>query len=124
MRNIGSSVGTSMVTALLARRVQFRQSVLVYRATTYDPAFRDTVNGLAQQLAHSVATAPDAKLQPVGRIYQELRAQAQTLAYLDTFGAGDRRFHHVCAIVHRPPERSARGWRSGCGVIAARRRSP
>jgi MFS transporter, DHA2 family, multidrug resistance protein len=80
MRNIGSSVGTPMVTALLARRVQFHQSVRVYRATTYDPAFRDTVNGLAQQLAHSGATAPDAKVQAVGRIYQELGAQAQTLA--------------------------------------------
>src|SRR3984957_8662198 len=33
MRNIGSSVGTSMVTTMLARRAQFHQSILSYHAT-------------------------------------------------------------------------------------------
>src|SRR5579864_8669884 len=51
MRNIGSSVGTSMVTTLLARRAQFHQSVLSYHTTRYDPAFRDQMAGLAQQIA-------------------------------------------------------------------------
>ncbi len=47
MRNIGSSVGTSLVTTLLARRAQFHQSMLSSHATNYDPAFRNQVNGLA-----------------------------------------------------------------------------
>jgi MFS transporter, DHA2 family, multidrug resistance protein len=85
MRNIGSSVGTSMVTTLLARRAQFHQSVLSYHTTQYDPAFRDQVSGIAQQLVHSGATPPDAQVQAYGRVYQSLGAQAQTLAYLDTF---------------------------------------
>src|SRR6202166_4518833 len=52
MRNIGSSVGTSMVTTLLARRAQFHQSVLSYHMTNFDPAFRDQLNGLTRQLIH------------------------------------------------------------------------
>jgi len=85
MRNIGSSVGTSMVTTLLARRAQFHQSVLTYHATNYDPAFQDQVTGLARQLVQSGASAPDAQVQAYGRVYQALGAQAQTLAYVDTF---------------------------------------
>jgi len=85
MRNIGSSVGTSMVTTLLARRAQFHQSVLSYYTTRYDPAFRDQVNGLAQQLAEAGETAPDARVAALARVYQSLQHQSQTLAYLDTF---------------------------------------
>ena len=85
MRNIGSSVGTSMVTTLLARRAQFHQSNIAYHATSYDPAFRNQVNGLAAQLVHAGASIPDAKLAAFGRAYQGILIQSQTLAYIDTF---------------------------------------
>ena len=85
MRNIGSSVGTSMVTTMLARRSQFHQSVLTYHATNYDPAFRNQLQGLSQQLLHSGATPPDAQAAAYGRIYQSVLVQSQTLAYIDTF---------------------------------------
>ncbi len=85
MRNIGSSVGTSMVTTMLARRSQFHQSVLTYHATNYDPAFRNQLEGLSQQLLHSGATPPDAQAAAYGRIYQSVLVQSQTLAYIDTF---------------------------------------
>jgi DHA2 family multidrug resistance protein len=85
MRNIGSSVGTSMVTTILARRAQFHQNVLSYHATNYDPAFRNQLNGLSGQLLHAGASAPDAQAQAYGRIYQSLQVQAETLAYIDTF---------------------------------------
>ena len=85
MRNIGSSVGTSMVTTLLARRAQLHQAYLASHATSYDPAFRNQVSGLAQTLVHSGLSAPDAKVQAMGRIYQSLLAQSQALAYIDTF---------------------------------------
>jgi len=85
MRNIGSSVGTSMVTTILARRAQFHQNMLSYHATNYDPAFRDQLNGLSGQLLHSGASAPDAQVQAYGRLYQSLQVQSQTLAYIDTF---------------------------------------
>jgi DHA2 family multidrug resistance protein len=85
MRNMGSSVGTSMVTTLLARRAQFHQSILAYHATNYDPAFRNQMRGLSQQLVHAGATAPDANVQALGRVYQGVQVQAQTLAYIDTY---------------------------------------
>ncbi len=85
MRNIGSSVGTSMVTTLLARRAQFHQSILAYHATNYDPAFRNQLSGLSAQLFHAGASAPDAEAQAYGRIYQSMQLQSQTLAYIDTF---------------------------------------
>jgi DHA2 family multidrug resistance protein len=85
MRNIGSSVGTSMVTTMLARRAQFHQSILSYHATNYDPAFRNQVSGLSQQLVHSGIGAADAQTHAYGLIYQSMQAQAQTLAYIDTY---------------------------------------
>jgi DHA2 family multidrug resistance protein len=85
MRNIGSSVGTSGVTTLLARRAQLHQSLISYHATNYDPAFRDQVNGLAVQLVQAGASVPDARTGALGRVYREVLVQAQTLAYIDTF---------------------------------------
>jgi DHA2 family multidrug resistance protein len=85
MRNIGSSVGTSMVTTMLARRAQYHQSVLAFHATNYDPAFRSQLQGLSRQLVHAGATPPDAKIAAAGRLYQSLLVQAQTLAYIDTY---------------------------------------
>ena len=85
MRNIGSSVGTSMVTTMLARRAQFHQTVLTYHATNYDPAFRSQLQGLTNQLVHVGATPPDAQVGAYARIYQNVLVQAQTLAYIDTY---------------------------------------
>jgi MFS transporter, DHA2 family, multidrug resistance protein len=85
MRNMGSSVGTSMVTTLLARRAQFHQNVLAYHATNYDPSFRTQLAGLSGQLMHAGASPPDAQAQAYGRLYQSLQVQSQTLAYVDTY---------------------------------------
>jgi len=85
MRNIGSSVGTSLVTTVLARRAQFHQSMLGYHATNYDPAFRDQLAGLSAQLSHVGASPPDAQAQAYGRLYQGLQVQSQTLAYIDMY---------------------------------------
>ncbi len=85
MRNIGSSVGTSMVTTILTRRSQFHQSVLAYHATNYDPVFRNQLAGLSSQLMHAGASPPDARVQAFGRLYQSLEVQSQTLAYIDTY---------------------------------------
>jgi DHA2 family multidrug resistance protein len=85
MRNIGSSVGTSMVTTMLARRAQFHQNVLTYHATNYDPAFRMQLQGLSRQLGAAGYTPPDARASALGRIYESVQIQSQTLAYLDTY---------------------------------------
>ena len=85
MRNIGSSVGTSMVTTLLWRRSQFHQTALSYHTTGFDPAFQSQVNGLSRQLTHAGVSAADAQLQAYARMYRSMEAQSQTLAYIDTF---------------------------------------
>jgi DHA2 family multidrug resistance protein len=85
MRNMGSSVGTSMVTTILARRAQFHQNMIASHTTNYDPAFRDQITGLSGQLGHAGWSAADAQTQAFGRVYGNVLAQAQTLAYVDTF---------------------------------------
>jgi DHA2 family multidrug resistance protein len=85
MRNIGSSVGTSMVTTLIARRAQFHQSTLVGRTTAGNQNFQILINGLAQQQAHSGMSLHEAQIQAYATIYRALQAQAATLAYIDTF---------------------------------------
>ena len=49
MRNIGSSVGTSMVTTLIARRSQFHQTILVGHITPGNQNFQNLLGGLAQR---------------------------------------------------------------------------
>src|ERR1035438_37657 len=85
MRNIGSSVGTSLVTTLIARRAQFHQARLVEYARPDNTNFQNSANGLAQQLAHSGLSVSAAHMQAYARIYQSLQSQAASLAYIDTF---------------------------------------
>jgi DHA2 family multidrug resistance protein len=85
MRNIGSSVGTSMVTTLLARGAQLHQTVLSQHTTPFDPALQNQVKALSRQLVHSGASPADAPKLAYGLIYRSAQAQSQTLAYIDTF---------------------------------------
>jgi DHA2 family multidrug resistance protein len=85
MRNIGSSVGTSMVTTLLARRAQFHQAMLASHTTKYDPVFRNQMAALSHQLTRSGASAADAQHQAYGVMYQAMQNQAQLLSYIDAF---------------------------------------
>jgi len=85
MRNIGSSVGTSMVTTLIARRSQYHQSVLVGHATSTNEGFNRLVSGLTRRLAATGLSRPDAQSHAYARAYRALEAQAATLAYVDVF---------------------------------------
>ena len=85
MRNMGSSVGTSMVTTLIARRSQFHQQILVDYVRSDNQNLRNTVSGLSQSLAHGGLGTYGGGLQAYARIYQEVQAQAASLAYIDTF---------------------------------------
>ena len=61
MRNMGSSVGTSMVTTLIARRSQFHQTILVGHTTPGSQSFQNLINSLAQRLTRSGMSPPDAQ---------------------------------------------------------------
>src|SRR5579864_2433454 len=85
MRNIGSSVGTSLVTTILARRSQFHQGRLVEQATALNSNFQQAISAVAHQLARAGLSLPDAEKQALARFYASLRAQSSALAYIDTY---------------------------------------
>jgi MFS transporter, DHA2 family, multidrug resistance protein len=85
MRNIGSSIGTSMVATLIARRAQFHQVHLVAHTSPGQPTFAQSVEALAAHLGASGLDAVRATSQAYARMYQALIGQATTLAYIDTF---------------------------------------
>src|SRR6266852_219732 len=85
MRNMGSSVGTSIVTTMIARRSQFHQSRLVEYARPDNPNFQNSANGLAERFAHSGLGTNEAHMRAYAQIYRNLQNQAASLAYIDTF---------------------------------------
>jgi MFS transporter, DHA2 family, multidrug resistance protein len=84
-RNIGSSVGTSIVTTMIVRRSQFHQARLVTSPGMEGPRFRDSLVGLAQRLLHAGLAPHEAQRQAMARMYASLQAQAAALAYIDAF---------------------------------------
>jgi DHA2 family multidrug resistance protein len=85
MRNMGSSVGTSMVTTLIARRSQFHQSVLSGNTTGGNQNFQAAVNDLTIRLTRFGMNARDAHHTAYARVYDMLQTQAATLAFIDTY---------------------------------------
>jgi DHA2 family multidrug resistance protein len=78
-RNIGGSLGISLVTTILARRAQFHQVRLVERATPLNPYFNQAVHSAKGVLGHGAANGPYAML------LRTLQQQASTLSYIDCF---------------------------------------
>jgi MFS transporter, DHA2 family, multidrug resistance protein len=85
MRNMGSSVGTSMVTTLIARRAQFHQTMLVEDVSAGRGTFQHTLAALAERLTASGVSRADARAHAYPLVYQAVQAQAATLAYIDVF---------------------------------------
>jgi DHA2 family multidrug resistance protein len=84
MRNMGSSVGTSMVTTMLARRAQVHQVMLANHTGLSSPWFQNSTRLLADQLQRK-GGGPQAQMMAYGKMYQTMQTQASTLAYIDTF---------------------------------------
>jgi MFS transporter, DHA2 family, multidrug resistance protein len=85
MRNMGSSVGTSLVTTLLERRAQVHQVYLVANVTRGRPELLNQVAGLTARLSAAGMNVERAAAQAHAIIFRNVIAQATTLAYLDTF---------------------------------------
>jgi DHA2 family multidrug resistance protein len=83
VRNMGSSVGTSAVTTILARRAQVHQVMLASHTSLSNPAFRDSAASLASQLRQ--AGVGPAQTQAYSRIYRSMQNQASALSYIDAF---------------------------------------
>jgi DHA2 family multidrug resistance protein len=85
VRNIGSSVGTSVVTTILARRAQVHQMMLANYTHILNPAFQRKTAAMTQTLTRSGVVATQAQRQAYARVYQSMLSQASTMAYIDTF---------------------------------------
>ncbi|HET6933905.1 MAG TPA: DHA2 family efflux MFS transporter permease subunit [Candidatus Angelobacter sp.] len=85
MRNMGSSVGTSLVTTLIARRSQFHQLRLVEKARVDNPNFVNAAKGLAQRYVNAGLGSHEASATAYASIYRSLQVHAASLAYIDTF---------------------------------------
>jgi MFS transporter, DHA2 family, multidrug resistance protein len=85
MRNIGSSVGTSMVTTLIARRAQVHQVYLVANVVPGQTSLAHASSALSAYVHSAGADATDAAKLAYAIIYRTVILQATTLAYLDTY---------------------------------------
>jgi DHA2 family multidrug resistance protein len=85
MRNIGGSIGTSVVTTMIIRRGQYHQQILVGHITPDSPAYHSALHALSSQIAHSGLRATDAHDQAIARFYGLVHRQAGALSYMDIF---------------------------------------
>jgi MFS transporter, DHA2 family, multidrug resistance protein len=79
-RNIGGSVGISLVTTILARRAQFHQARLSESGSALNPIFNQHLNSAARVVGpHADGAVPYALLM------RQISQQANTLSYIDCF---------------------------------------
>jgi len=83
VRNLGGSVGISLVTAFVTRSTQAHQALMVGHLTKLDAPFRDQLATLQHSLAAQSGQA--AQSQAYGVIYQILQQQAGLWAYVENF---------------------------------------
>jgi DHA2 family multidrug resistance protein len=85
VRNVGGSMGIAIITALLARRSQYHQEIIV---SNVDLTRDATAARLAEWTAHFAAQGSDAVTagrQAMAALYREAVTQAQLLAFADDF---------------------------------------
>jgi DHA2 family multidrug resistance protein len=83
IRNIGSSVGASVVTTILARRQQFHLARLTDHLSAGAPSLAITFQALASHVRGMGGAA--AQTMGLALVYQLLMGQAAALSYIDTY---------------------------------------
>jgi DHA2 family multidrug resistance protein len=83
LRNLGASVGISLMIAMQGRAAQTHQSTLAAHLTPYDAAYRQTFTRIAGSM-HGLG-AQAAAGTAFGVIYGQLIKQATLLSYMDAF---------------------------------------
>ncbi|MGA8087286.1 MAG: DHA2 family efflux MFS transporter permease subunit [Terracidiphilus sp.] len=85
MRNIGGSIGTSVVTTMIARRAQYHQQILIGHITPDSPEFHLAFHALSSKIVHSGLRTADARDQAIARLYGSVHQQGGALSYMDIF---------------------------------------
>ena len=82
-RNVGGSIGISLVTTMLARRAQFHQHRLVANVNPDSGVLGSTLAGLNSRLLQHGVSGPEAAHQAYGMVYARLQVQSNVQAYID-----------------------------------------
>jgi DHA2 family multidrug resistance protein len=82
-RNLGGSVGISLIETLLARREQLHQSVLVAHTTRYSPQLRAAVATLERAFTIGGRDPVTALHMAYAEIFAQVERQTAALAYVD-----------------------------------------
>lgn len=85
-RNLGASIGISLVATMLSRHAQAHQSVLAGHLSAADPQYQQTVTTMAHHFATQQADPVTAHMQAQAVVMRLLDSQARTLSFLDLFG--------------------------------------
>jgi len=84
-RNVGGSVGISLVITMLARRTQVHQADLTHNLTAGNSQYRAMISGATRMLEAHGSSATEAARQAQGLAASTLNQQATMLAYIDNF---------------------------------------
>jgi DHA2 family multidrug resistance protein len=84
-RNMGGSVGISVVTALQSHLTQVHQSALAGHLTPLDASYTSRLSHLEMALRAGGSSSAQAAAQAQGIIYGDLVRQSSMLAYIDVF---------------------------------------
>jgi len=85
IRNLGGSIGISMLTTFLARQNQVHQTNLVAHATAANPQFNNLLNGSAASMAKSGSGPALALQQAYNQVMGVIQQQAALLSYVNAF---------------------------------------
>ena len=83
IRNIGGSIGISVVSTMVTRSTQRRQNYLAAHLQNGNPAFRQMINGLSATFRSQGASAADAIHRAYMQLDMILQQQAAALGYRD-----------------------------------------
>ncbi|HEX3659313.1 MAG TPA: DHA2 family efflux MFS transporter permease subunit [Pirellulales bacterium] len=83
-RNLGGSVGISLVQTVLARRSQFHQTRMVEMLTPYDWQYQQALRDIQQVIGGSTSMSGGARA-GLSMLYEMVAHQVTMLAYIDIF---------------------------------------
>ena len=121
-RNIGGTVGISLVQTMLAQRGQHNLARLVDALNPLNPAYQDTLSRLTHALTARGLPGPEAARSAVAMIYREATQEAHMLAYLNVFSLMTILVLVTVplALIMRRPQAHAAAPRSGRGSLPRR----
>ena len=85
LRNLGGSIGISIMLSYENRHQQIHQSILAEHLSPAQPAYNHLLTQYTQALINLGQSTSSAGMNALSRIYEELQTQAAILAYIDSF---------------------------------------